>query len=241
MGRMGYLRRWLMSLFFPNRCFMCGKVIGWQTHICYSCYDDVPYILPPVCPRCGRSKKDCVCRGHKRLFERCASPLYYDDRLKLAIYQLKTYGYRQTVDALACEMAEVIRREYGGIEFDAIVPVPLHKSDLSARGFNQSELLARALASSVRLPVQPVLIKRYATKPQKTLTLRQRSGNLLGVFDVVDGESIAGKTILLVDDVVTTGSTLDECAKMLKLYGAKEVYAVTAAAARLSQHEGEST
>ncbi len=241
MDRMRSFRRWLMALFFPNRCYVCGEVVDWQTRICSSCYDDVPYILPPVCPRCGRSKSDCVCRGHKRLFERCVSPLYYDDRLKLAIYQLKTYGYRQTVDALACEMAEVIRREYGGIEFDAIVPVPLHKNDLSARGFNQSELLARALASSVRLPVQPVLIKRYATKPQKTLTMRQRCGNLLGAFDVIEGADVKDAVLLLVDDVVTTGSTLDECAKMLKLYGAKEVYAVTAAATRTSEHEGEST
>lgn len=223
--------RWVTSLFFPNRCYMCGDVIDWQQHICRRCYDKVPYILPPICARCGRSKSDCVCHGHKRSYERCISPLYYDDELKTAIYQLKTYGYRQVVDSLAMEMAEVIRREYGGVMFDAIVPIPLHKSTLSARGFNQSDLLARSLSTYVHSPVRPVLKKLYATKPQKTLTMQQRSGNLLGAFDVIEGESIDGATVLLVDDIVTTGSTLDECAKMLKLYGAKEVYAVTAAAA----------
>ncbi len=223
--------RWAISLFFPNRCYVCGDVIGWQQHICPRCYDKVPYILPPICAHCGRSKADCVCRGHKRSYERCVSPLYYDNELKMAIYQLKTYGYRQVVDSLAMEMAEVIRREYGGITFDAIVPVPLHRSTLSARGFNQAELLGRSLSTCVNSPVRAMLKKLYATKPQKTLTMQQRSGNLLGAFDVIEDAPIDGATVLLVDDVVTTGSTLDECAKMLKLYGAKEVYAVTAAAA----------
>ena len=172
-----------------------------------------------------------MCQGHKRSYERCISPLYYDKELKGAIYQLKTYGYRQIVDSLASEMAEVIRREYGGVIFDSIVPVPLHKSSLTERGFNQAELLAHSLSTYINVPMRSMLKKLYATKPQKTLTMQQRSGNLLGAFDVIDGVSIDGTTLLLIDDVVTTGSTLDECAKMLKLYGAKEVYAITAAAA----------
>lgn len=229
--------QWLISLFFPNRCYVCGAVIGWQRHLCSRCYDRVPYVLPPVCSCCGRSKTDCICRGRKRLFERCVSPLYYEEELKPAIYQLKTYGYRQVVDTLAVEMAEVIRREYGGIAFDVIVPVPLHSSDLTARGFNQAQLLARSVASRINLPVRSILKKLYVTKPQKTLSLQQRSGNLLGAFDVVEGANISGATVMLVDDVVTTGSTLDECAKMLKLYGAEAVYAVTAAAARLKKDD----
>ncbi len=229
------IRRWLLSLLFPNRCYLCGGVIGWRDRLCAACYDKVPYILPPVCPACGRSKSECSCRGHKRLFERCVSPLYYTDHSKLAIYNLKTYGYHGTVDALANEMAEVIRREYGGIPFDAVVPVPLHKVDMSRRGFNQAELLARALSSYIRVPMKPMLTKLYATKPQKSLTLQQRNGNLLGAFDVTDSDSAQDAVLLLVDDIITTGSTLDECAKMLKLYGAKEVYAVTAAAAMLKE------
>lgn len=231
------LFQWMISLFFPNRCYLCGAVIGWQQHICTRCYDKVPYVLPPICPSCGRSKSDCICRGHKCLYERCISPIYYVDESKFAIHQLKTHGYRQVVDALAMEMAEVIRREYGGIVFDAIVPVPLHSTDLSVRGFNQAELLARAVEKQIHSPVCSVLKKLYATKPQKTLSLQQRSGNLLGAFDVIEGAAVDGMTVMLIDDVVTTGSTLDECAKMLKLYGAKEVYAVTAAAARLKQDD----
>lgn len=179
-----------------------------------------------------------MCRGHKHSYERCISPLYYDNELKNAIFQLKTHGYRQVVDSLAGEMAEVIRREYGGIAFDVIVPIPLHKSAYAERGFNQAELLACSLSTYVHLPTKLVLKKLYATKPQKTLTMQQRSGNLLGAFDVIDAASVEGATVLLVDDVVTTGSTLDECAKMLKLHGAKEVYAVTAAAARRDNDDG---
>ena len=140
-----------------------------------------------------------------------------------------------TVEGFAAEMAEVVRREYGGLPFDCVTAVPLHKRELLDRGFNQAEKLGQALARRMGIPYATVLTKITATAPQKELSAVERSGNLLGVFDVCG--DVAGKTILLVDDVITTGATLDECAKMLKIFGAEEVYAVTAVAACLSNEE----
>lgn len=231
--------RWLSSLLFPNRCYLCGEVICWQDRLCVSCLRKVPYILPPVCTDCGRSKKDCTCHNLKHLYERCVAPLYYTEKYKLPIYNLKTHGYRQTVDALAEEMAEVIRREYGGVSFDVVVPVPLHCNELSARGFNQSKLLAAAVSSYIGVPMADVLVKLYPTKAQKELNYYQRKGNLLGAFDVTDENAVRDAVVLLVDDVTTTGSTLDECAKMLKLYGAREVHTVTVAVSFLDRSQGE--
>ena len=111
----------------------------------------------------------------------------------------------------------------------------MHKKDLRHRGYDQAAALAKALAAQIGVAYEPLLVKLTHTEPQKELSAVRRRGNLLGVFDVV-GE-VSSRTVLLVDDVITTGSTLDECAKILKLYGADEVYAVTAAAAVLKKDE----
>lgn len=220
---------------FPHHCMFCDTVLYPHQRLCADCLKKAPYILPPVCERCGRSVDDCTCGKRRRAFARCVSPFYHKGVAGQGIYTLKSEGYDVTVDGFALEMAEVVRREYGGIPFDWVTAVPLHKKDRSERGFDQAARLGQALAQRLQLPYRSVLTKITPTAPQKELTAVQRSGNLLGVFDVCD--EVSGCTVLLVDDVVTTGSTLDECAKMLKIFGATEVYAVTAAVAVLQKDE----
>ena len=218
----------MKRVFFPRRCFLCGEVIFPHQRVCGECVHRRPYIYPPICDRCGRSKDTCHCGRRRRTFERCVSPFYHKSVAAEGIYSLKSHGYHDVVEGFAEEMAEVIRREYGGIPFDLVTAVPLHKRERCDRGFNQAEMLGQAVAARLNLPFEVVLTKMIATAPQKELKAVQRSGNLLGVFDVC--ADVSGKTILLVDDVITTGATLDECAKMLKIFGAVEVYGVTAAA-----------
>ena len=225
----------IKNVFFPHHCFLCNEVLYPHQRMCGDCLEKASYILPPVCERCGRSKDECSCGKRRRTFERCVSPFYHKGVVQNGIYTLKSEGFEVTVNGFAVEMAELVRREYGGISFDFVTAVPLHKRELLSRGFNQSERLGRALAKRLELPYITVLTKITTTSPQKELKAVERSGNLLGVFDVCG--DVADKTILLVDDVITTGATLDECAKMLKIFGAEEVYAVTAAAARLSNDE----
>ena len=225
-------------MLFPHHCFACGEVIVPRQQMCERCRETMPYILPPLCPCCGRNEETCVCRGRRRHFERCVSPFYYEESAKQGISYLKNRGYRVTVEGFASHMAELVRREYGGIPFDYVTGVPLHVKEHRERGFDQSALLAKSLAKHVGVPYLPLLYKCIHTRPQKELTALERSGNLLGAFDVKDPDAVQGKTLLLVDDVITTGATLDECAKMLKIYGVEEVYAITAVAAVLKK-DGE--
>lgn len=225
----------LKRIFFPHHCYFCNEVLYPHQRLCADCAEAAPYVLPPICELCGRGVDRCHCGKHRHTFERCVSPFYHRGVAQNGIYTLKHQGYDVTVDGFAAEMAEVVRREYGGIAFDFVTAVPMHKKDLLDRGFDQAEKLAKALATRLNLPYVVTLTKITVTAPQKELTAVERSGNLLGVFDVC--AQVSGKTVLLVDDVITTGTTLNECAKMLKLFGADEVYAVTAACATLSSDE----
>lgn len=226
----------LKRIFFPHHCFLCNEVLYPRQRMCADCMKRAAYIFPPICDLCGRNVDDCHCGKRHRTFERCVSPFYHRGVVQDGIQTLKNEGYTVTVNGFADEMAELVRREYGGIPFDVVTSVPMHKDDRVDRGFDQAQRLGEALAQRLQLPYASLLAKITRTAPQKELKAVQRSGNLLGVFDVCG--DVSGRTILLVDDVVTTGSTLDECAKMLKIFGAAEVYAVTAAAAVLSKGDG---
>ncbi len=229
--------RFLLSLVYPSRCCLCGQLVTWREHMCDNCRTDAPYVLPPICDLCGRGVNVCHCDGKRHAYERCIMPFYYDGVGHTAVAILKNQGYICTVEGLAQEMAEVVRREYGGIAFDYVTSVPLNTMSLRKRGFNQSELLAKSLATRIGVPYQPLLVKLFATPAQKQQTRIRRAANLLGAFDVIDERSLINKTVLLVDDLHTTGATLHECAKMLKIYGAEQVYCVTATAAVLQKSE----
>jgi ComF family protein len=228
---------WLANLLFPQRCCLCGKVIEWQQTMCGKCRRDAPYVFPPICELCGRGEDKCSCRKRRRHFERCVMPFYYDGCGKSGVAQLKNVADRAVADGLAAEMAEVIRREYGGIAFDCVMPVAQFAKDERKKGHNPAALLARSLSRRMGIPYAAGLKKLFHTTPQKELRAVARSGNLLGAFSVEKPQK--DKTVLLVDDTITTGSTLDECAKMLKIYGARRVYAVTVAGSVFKDEKGE--
>ena len=135
----------------------------------------------------------------------------------------------QLADNMAREMYSVIQKEYSDIEFDCITFVPLRKLRQTKRGFNQSRLIAQSLAKLMNVDVIELLSKVRYTGVQHHKSAQERRADVFGSYDVVDEYKykLDGKTILLIDDVKTTGSTLGECAKMLKIYGAKAVYAST--------------
>lgn len=223
------------QMLFPHHCYLCNELILPRQTLCPECAARAPYILPPVCDKCGRNEDDCTCGGHSHHYERCVSPFYHKDAARKGILYLKEQNMVVTARGFAAAMVETVRREYGGIVFDGVVSVPMHKKEWQKRGFDQAASLAKEVASLLSVPYTPVLKKLNHTQPQKELTALHRRGNLLGVFDVTG--DVVGRTYLLVDDVTTTGSTLDECAKMLKIYGADAVYAVTGAAALLKKDE----
>jgi ComF family protein len=220
----------LSYVVFTNRCKLCGEVIDRHSVLCENCRNGGFYIGDEICPLCGFSATDCICRGKKNSYSSVCAPYYYEDGAKAAVLRMKYKLREETADYLAERMAECVRKHYADIEFDEIAFVPQTKKQKRTRGLNQSEMLAAATGRRLSLPVRSYLVKLSDNKPQHTLKESLRSGNVLGVFDLNDNEcSPEGKTVLLCDDVKTTGATLNECAKMLKLYGAKDVRCVTAA------------
>jgi ComF family protein len=152
-----------------------------------------------------------------------------------AVTALKEKAARDVIYSFAYEMAQTVRREYGDIAFDAVTYVPLTKRDRRRRGHDQSQLLAKELARQLNTPCVTALVKLTQNRPQKELKPHERVGNVMGVYDVC--ADVQDQFVLLVDDVITTGATLNECAKMLRLYGARQVFVVTATASEPPQEK----
>ncbi|MFH0912283.1 MAG: ComF family protein [Patescibacteria group bacterium] len=157
---------------------------------------------------------------------------YWQSPLKQLIYGLKYYRAKPIAKSLGQLLANNAR--LAGVDKAILVlPVPLHRGRLWDRGFNQSDLLAQEVASQLNLPLKRFLVRKKSTRPQFGLGRSARQDNLAGAFDVLARYSndVVGQTILLVDDVITTGATLNECAKVLKTKGAREVWGLVLAKA----------
>lgn len=224
---------------FPRRCIYCGQVIVPERRICADCEANLPCIAAPICPLCGHAKADCTCKQKKHKFKAICAPFYYEDAIVQAVHRLKFENKDFLAIPFAADMAECVRREYADLAFDAVTFVPFTKRQMRLREWNPSERLAEALAEQLNLPLEPLLVKLYETKTQHTLESRARTGNVFGVFDTADPHAVAGKTILLVDDIKTTGATLNECAKMLMLADAEAVYACTFAVTKRKGGDGK--
>lgn len=229
------VKEFVLNCVFPKRCKYCGDVIVPESEICDECSENLPHINVPVCSLCGHSNADCKCKKHKNEYKSVVAPFYYDGGAKKAIHRFKFDGRKYIADTLAYDMAETVIREYAETEFNMIAFVPFSSEQRKRREFNQSELLAENLSDILNIPYKDLLIKLYDTKPQHTLKQKERKGNVFGIYDVKDEIRLDGKVILLVDDIKTTGATLSECAKMLKLSGAKAVYCVCAAVTKMNK------
>jgi len=204
--------------------------------ICDSCYQRMRFIAPPFCQVCGRPLKRAglcrVCLKHRRPYEKHRAVGIYEGVLAHAVKSLK-YRHRLSIaEKLGRMMATVAMADQDMGNAAAIVSVPMHRVRLRERGMNQSLLLAQELSNELQLPIlSRVLVRTRYTRQQTTLARKKRRGNVSGAFKVVDADAVAGKRLLLVDDVTTTGATLEECAKTLTDSGAVAVYCLTAAIA----------
>lgn len=220
----------LLRILYPSRCIGCGRIIETESDLCTSCryrLDEV-IIGDDFCCGCGKPKKHCRCRFKKFEFSGVSAPFLYDGVIKNAILSVKVYSNTQPLSFLADHMSSHIQT-YLGTSFDLITSVPMSKKELARREFNQSELLAKCIAQRLEIPLcKDALHKVADTKPQHTLPMFMRVGNNFGAFDA-DEYLVNGKNILLIDDIITTGNTLNECAKMLRLAGAKSVSCAAAA------------
>lgn len=229
----------LAALCFPPRCLCCDRTLAAPTDFlfCPDCLAAIDLIHEPLCPICGRAYPNAA--GDNHLCGNCLrKPPHFTSARAVAHYRepltsaLHTFKYNGGTCGLA-SFAELHRRLPHlptGAEADCIVPVPLHPRRLRERGFNQALLLAQAFFPAQRHLIDPgLLIRPTWTPPQTSLTGQTRRHNLRGAFAVAAPARIRGKTILLIDDVFTTGSTVNECARTLRKNGATAVHVLTLA------------
>lgn len=211
---------------FCRRCRICGEVVEIDCDLCDEC-KALKQIENPRCIHCGCSKNDCTCKNRKNEYKQIIAVYYYKDSIIRAILNFKNNDMPFLTENMAAEIYSLIEQEYNNINFDYITYVPLRKLHQAKRGFNQSQLIADKLSKRMGVEVITLLKKIRYTGVQHHKSARERSAAVFGAYDVVDKYKykLDGKTILLIDDVTTTGSTLNECAKMLKIYGAENVYA----------------
>lgn len=217
-----------LDLLFPSRCLGCGKE---GSLICPTCRDKLPAITPPVCHRCGTpqpSNELCsACLNHRHDIDGIRSPFRFEGVIRRAVHQLKYNNLRHMAGSLAGLLGDYLSAN--PIPGEVLVPVPLHPRRLRERGYNQSHLLAKKLCRLAGLPVMADCIsrKRQASPQTKTASANQRRNNVAGAF--ICRGSLKGKKIILIDDVATSGATLDACAAALKSAGAASVWGLTIA------------
>ncbi len=228
-----------INFILPPRCALCGHIMKIDKGICDSCIANIEFLKPPVCYHCGhplgevtsQSNKHLLC-GHclknkRHNFRFVRSAFAYDELSKKMILDFKFYDRTDLANLLA-KMLYIAGEDIFKSGVDMIIPVPLHYTRLIKRKYNQSSLLAKELGKLSGITVDNFSLRKIRrTKPQVECNGSARLKNLKGAFSVKYPDKIKGKRILLIDDVLTTGSTLKECCVTLKRAGAKSVDGLT--------------
>ncbi len=198
-----------VSLLYPATCTICGKNVRAGEYLCDGCEAKIIRIVPPFCETCSEPFEGSINTAFS-----CANCAHRTIHFDAAVAAYRGRGKRL--------------RDY---EFDVVVPVPLHPARQRERGFNQASLLAQLLSAHTSIPCKPVLKRIRYTTTQTALDRSERMENLHNAFRLRKNADVRGLRVLLIDDVLTTGSTLSECARVLKRVGARSVHAATAARA----------
>lgn len=217
----------LLNVFFPNTCISCGKVIDSNEYLCDYCHEKLPRIdFTKNCIRCGLPNKNCECNNRVFYFGGSIAPFYNDDSAQNAMYKFKFSRHTRNANFFSKQMSLTIKNVYSNVKFDGITYVPLTFKKYLKRGFNQSSVLAKQIAKICDLPYFDNLLYRNKNKiaQHKITGVKERFKNVEGLYGCK--QKVKGN-ILLVDDIKTTGATLNECAKQLILNGADNVYCIT--------------
>ena len=251
------LSQWLhtaLDFVFPAECHYCGNFLGDARIVifCQNCWAQIVPVAHPTCPLCGDLVSispshphtgDLLCRHCRALppsMDRVLAASAYEHVVRTAIHQFKFAHKIGLGTPLAQLILSRLPQNFDSHSYHAIVPVPLHPQRLRQRGYNQSAILARELSNALHIPlVRHALRRTRKTGEQALIRERQsRYANIQGAFQVIDPALVSGKALILVDDVVTTGATASECARVLKQAGAVSVL-VVAIARRFLQFQAQ--
>lgn len=221
-----------VSLLFPRRCPVCDDIVKpFAEKICSSCLHKLKLITPPYCMKCGKKVEEgeeyCRdCKRYRHVFVR-GRALYDYGSAAGSLYRFKYGKRKEYADFFGEELAAYLGEYVRDTGAEALIPVPLHYKRKSARGYNQAEVLAGVLGGYVGLPVYGKYLKRVrATKPLKHLSLHERQNNLKKAF-IIRKNDVKLKVVIIVDDIYTTGSTINEIAEVLLEAGVEKVYFLT--------------
>ncbi len=223
----------IINWIFSDKCISCSKEIGKSGFFCEECFKNIIFIDFPFCRCCGKilqtsynTEMLCeICSNHQRIFHSGRSLFVYNEQSKRIIMRIK----KEADEHIAKKCVKMLINRYGNIirNSDLIIPIPSHFSRILKRGFNPATIIAKHISKLSGMPLNTNALKRIKrTKYQKNKTLMERQENVEGAFRA-DSQIISGKNILLVDDVMTTGATISECAKTLKESDANTVNFMT--------------
>lgn len=219
----------VIDTLFPKSCPLCDKTMGRGLRICRSCENKVHYIEEPKCKKCGKQLSEeeveyCLdCRTAKHVFNTGIAAFLYDDTISKSIYRFKYHNRRTYAEYYGKAIAEKYEKQIRRWRADVIIPVPIHEKKRIKRGYNQAELIAEEIGKQLGIKVDCKYLERTVnTKPQKEMDKAGRKKNLENAFKI-RYNIVEYKKIILVDDIYTTGSTIDGCARVLMEGGATEV------------------
>lgn len=226
------IKSFLKKYFFnPTwRCLVCGKEVFTKERFCVECKKTLPYNDGPICAHCGRktvafTEYCSTCKNVLVDLDKCRSAFSYEYPMNKLVKDAKYYNAKYLIDYFAEQLSLVYFQNY--FNADYLVYIPMTERTKKKRGYNQSEILARKLSALINVPVSDSVKKVKETERQATLSRAKRLKNLDGAFRIVDKKSIKNKSVLIVDDVTTTGATAQVVANRLKKAGAKTVNLLT--------------
>lgn len=225
--RLEKIRKNLLGFIFGDRCACCGEIIEMGKSVCNKCAEQLKYRVEG-CSKCGNPKDSCLCKNRQYEFDGIYSPYLYKGPAREGVLRMKADTGAPTAEFFGDIIGQMLIEKGISEKIDLIVCVPLTKEREREKGYNQSHLLAKRISRHLDLPYEKKGLKKlYNNKCQHTCNALYRIGNVFGVYEA-DRELCSGKNILIVDDVSTGRSTLNECAKMLKIAGALDVYCAVA-------------
>lgn len=217
----------LISALFPNVCPSCLKLIGAQEYICKNCKK---YVLHPVnkkssCKICSYPKDICGCAPYS-LYTKAVSPFFYAGKVRHSLHKMKFRNRVDLIKPFALILCDAVKERDFYENTDIVTFIPMTEKSQRKRGYNQAQLLAEHIAKEINKPCLDLLEKTRETPSQHSLDSFSRKGNLLGAFEVKSNFAnlVKNKNILVVDDIITGGNTMNEAAKTLLIFGAENIY-----------------
>ncbi|MDO5559616.1 MAG: double zinc ribbon domain-containing protein [Oscillospiraceae bacterium] len=228
-SNMNALTRFVLDIFYPNRCPCCDAFIKWDKLVCAKCHRELEVVYDKTCHRCG--KEVCICSDSLQ-YEAAVCAFRYSELCREGILSLKRGNNKNFGEYSGKLISYIMQRDYPDESFDIIVPVPMSRASYAQRGYNQAEIIASEISHFRNIPVRSdILYKSGSQTSQHFLSKSQRIKNVssFGIRQI----DLTGKSVILCDDVITTASTVNRCAALLKSAGAGKILLACAAQSKM--------